>query len=118
MALDQEKIDTSPSPTITSADETKAEKSASDASHGSSSLSRTPSALDSHAYNAEGYGRASDVESQRPSSLYPVTSYASQIGGEGTFEDDEPEAAAGGERDPNLVEWDGPEDPHNPYNWY
>jgi hypothetical protein len=110
---DQEKTDTSPSPTISSADDIKVEKTASDLSHGSSS--RTPSALDSHKLNAEEFTRASDVESQRPS-LYPVTSYASQIGGEGTFADDDAEES--GEPDPNLVEWDGPDDPHNPYNWY
>ena len=105
--------DTSPSPTISSSDDIKGEKLASDISHGSSS-SRTPSALDAHKFNTEGFGRASDVESQRPS-LYPVTSYASQIGGEGDFADEDDDQT--GERDPNLVEWDGPDDPENPYNW-
>jgi hypothetical protein len=110
----KEKTDPSPSPTISSEDDIKVEKTTSDTSHAGSE-SRTPSALDNHKFNAEGFGRASDVESQRPP-LYPVTSYASQIGGEGTFADEDvPES---GERDPNLVEWDGPDDPHNPYNWY
>jgi hypothetical protein len=110
----KETTDPSPSPTISSEDDIKVEKTTSDTSHAGSE-SRTPSALDNHKFNAEGFRRASDVESQRPS-LYPVTSYASQIGGEGTFADEDvPES---GERDPNLVEWDGPDDPHNPYNWY
>lgn len=109
----EEKKDPSPSPTILSEDDIKVEKTASDSSHTGSE--RTPSALERHKFNVEGFHRASDVESQRPS-LYPVTSYASQIGGEGTFADEDvPET---GERDPNLVEWDGPEDPQNPYNWY
>ena len=109
----EEKTDPSPSPTILSEDDMKVEKTASDSSQVGSE--RTPSALESHKFNVEGFHRASDVESQRPS-LYPVTSYASQIGGEGTFADEDvPEA---GERDPNLVEWDGPDDPQNPYNWY
>jgi len=74
------------------------------------------STLDSHKHNTHAFERASDVESIRPS-LYPVTSYASQIGGEGGIEDGEIERPPG-EKDPNLVEWDGPDDKNNPYNWY
>jgi hypothetical protein len=59
--------------------------------------------------------RASDVESGRRS-LYNVTSYVSEIGGEGTYMSQElPEIPE--KKDPNLVEWDGPNDPMNPYNW-
>ena len=48
-----------------------------------------------------------------------MTSYASQIGGEGEFPDEKIEKIEkNGEKDPNLVEWDGPHDPANPYNWY
>jgi hypothetical protein len=74
------------------------------------------STLESHKHNTHAFDRASDVESLRHS-LYPVTSYASQIGGEGGIEDGEVERPAG-EKDPNLVEWDGPDDKNNPYNWY
>lgn len=109
--MEEKTEDTSPSPTISSVDDIKVEKSSSDVSHGSS---RTPSASDPQQFNTEEFRRASDVESQRPS-LYPVTSYASQIGGEGDFADEDEEET--GERDPNLVEWDGPDDPENPYNW-
>jgi len=48
------------------------------------------------------------------SELYPVTSYASQIGGGGEVFPEEPSQT----KDPNLVDWDGPNDPANPYNWY
>lgn len=61
------------------------------------------------------FERASEVESARHS-LYPVTSYAGQIGGEDSgLPDKLPDS---GEKDPNLVEWEGLDDPENPYNWY
>jgi hypothetical protein len=69
---------------------------------------------DSEKLNVEPFRRSS-LESGR-SSLYPVTSYASQIGGEGGIEDDDGREETPG-KDPNLVEWDGPDDPNNPYNW-
>jgi len=85
--------------------------------HSEELLSSTDSAATPHSIhinNSETFERASDVESGRPS-LYPVTSYASQIGGEGeSFPD---EGMPQSEKDPNLVEWDGPNDPANPYNW-
>ena len=81
---------------------------------------RHSSAVESHRgthLDVEAFGRPSDVESARPASLYPSISYASQIGGVGGVED-EPEINETTEKDPNLVEWDGPNDPRNPYNWY
>lgn len=80
---------------------------------------RHSSAIVSHHethHHGEGFGRASEIESARSESLYPVISYASQIGGVGGVED-EPEIDQTAEKDPNLVEWDGPNDPKNPYNW-
>jgi len=67
--------------------------------------------VETHKENLEAFERASDLENERPS-LYPVTSYASQIGGEGSFPLEESP-----QDDPNLVQWDGPDDPANPYNW-
>lgn len=101
------------SPTISYFDESHVEKITTDSSP--ESYSRPHSALDSHRTNVDIFGRSSDVESLRHS-LYPVTSYASQIGGEGGLPDEEVEE--NGEKDDNLVEWDGPNDPANPYNWY
>ena len=72
--------------------------------------------IESHKLNTHTFERASDVESIRHG-LYPIPSYASQIGGEGGIEDGEVQRPAG-EKDPNLVEWDGPDDKNNPYNWY
>jgi hypothetical protein len=81
-------------------------------------LSHSHTALEHHKHNVEALGQVSDVEDQRPS-LYPVTSYASQIGGEGFIDEDPEETPQENvERDPNLVEWEGPDDPNNPYNWY
>jgi hypothetical protein len=81
----------------------------------STSLSHRSDVLSVHRLKAESYRRSAEIEDARPG-LYPVTSYASQIGGEGDLgmpeEVDETE-----EKDPNLVEWDGPDDPANPYNW-
>jgi len=61
-------------------------------------------------------GRASEVESER-CSLYPVTSYASTIGGGGPFPSIQNPEPQNEPKDPNVVEWDGPKDPANPYNW-
>lgn len=102
------------SPTISVTDEEHVDKIMTDSSHGSDS--RRHSLEESHRMNADAFERASDVESNRPS-IYPVISYASQIGGEGGIEDPEHEKHETGEKDPNLVEWDGPNDPKNPYNW-
>ena len=102
------------SPTISVTDEEHVEKVVSDSSHGSDS--RRHSLAESHRMNGEAFERASDVESNRHT-LYPVISYASQIGGEGGIEDPEHEKHETGEKDPNLVEWDNPKDPNNPYNW-
>lgn len=86
----------------------------SDSSHCSDN--RRASALDPHGMNAETFRRSYDLESGRPS-LYNMTSYASQIGGEGGPIPDE-DVDESTEKDPNLVEWDGHNDPANPYNWY
>jgi hypothetical protein len=73
--------------------------------------------LQTHNHNVDTFERASSIEDTRPA-LYPVTSYASQVGGEGIFREEELEdIREEGEKDPNLVEWDGPKDPNNPYNW-
>jgi hypothetical protein len=101
--------------TIASSHEDHVEKSGtSDSSHASDNCRN--SALDSHRMNAEMFGKLRDLESGRLS-LYPMTSYASQIGGEGglIFDEDVDKSI---EKDPYLVEWDGPNDPENPYNWY
>lgn len=102
------------SPTIFVTDEDHDDKIMTDSSHGSDS--RRHSLEESHRMNAHAFERASDVESNRHT-IYPVISYASQIGGEGGIEDPEHEKHEIGEKDPNLVEWDGPNDPKNPYNW-
>jgi hypothetical protein len=102
------------SPTISVTDEDHDDKIMTDSSHGSDS--RRHSLEESHRMNAHAFERASDVESNRHT-IYPVISYASQIGGEGGIEDPEHEKHEIGEKDPNLVEWDGPNDPKNPYNW-
>jgi hypothetical protein len=100
------------SPTLASSDGNELEKMASPThSHGSSPV-------ENHHLNVDTYQRSSSLEDTRPS-LYPVTSYASQIGGEGIFREEELEdIREEGEKDPNLVEWDDPKDPNNPYNWY
>lgn len=86
----------------------------SDSSHGSDN--RNDLALDSHRLNVDKFLKPSDLESGRLS-LHPMISYASQIGGEGgVIPDNDVDECA--EKDPNLVEWDGPNDPANPYNWY
>jgi len=54
-----------------------------------------------------------DVENGQQT-LYPITSYASQIGGDGAFAE---EVFPTEEKDANSVDWDGAEDPANPYNW-
>ena len=74
---------------------------------------RQHSGMRTHKLNTDAFDRVSDIESARHS-LYYVASYISQIGGEGGVPDDE---VQNGEKDPNLVEWDGPNDPANPYNW-
>jgi hypothetical protein len=102
----------SASPTLASSDGSDPEKIDSGKAHPPCSL------LESHTHNVDTYGRSASLEDTRPS-LYPVTSYASQIGGEGTFREEELEdIREEGEKDPNLVEWDGPKDPANPFNWY
>jgi hypothetical protein len=103
------------SPTISATDDSHTEKSTTRWSHGSDN--RPHSTLEAHKLNADAFSRSSDVESARHE-LYPVTSYASQIGGEGgPIPDEEEEVDPNAEKDPNLVEWDGPNDPANPYNW-
>lgn len=100
------------SPTISSFDESHIEK-ITNSSHESDS--RPQSGLDSYDINGDAFVKASDMESWR-GSLYQVNSYASHIGGEGGLPDAE-EAREKGEKDPNLVEWDDPNDCANPYNW-
>lgn len=34
-----------------------------------------------------------------------------------TFSDDGTQQEDDGPRDPNIVDWDGPDDPENPLNW-
>ena len=102
-------------PTISVTDEDHVEKVITESSHGSDS--RRHSLAETHRMNNEAFERASDVESNHRPIIYPVISYASQIGGEGGIEDPEHEKIQTGEKDPNLVEWDGPNDPKNPYNW-
>lgn len=100
------------SPTLASSDGNELEKIANPTHLHSSSP------VENLHLNADTYERSSSLEDTRPS-LYPVTSYASQIGGEGIFREEELEdIREEGEKDPNLVEWDGPKDPKNPYNWY
>jgi hypothetical protein len=109
----------SQSPTISSSNGSHLEKHTKSDSE-ELATPRHSSATESHHerhHPGEGFGRASEVESLRPPSLYPSISYASQIGGVGGVED-EPEIDQTAEKDPNLVEWDGPNDPKNPYNWY
>lgn len=72
--------------------------------------------INSRNMNAETFGRSPDLESGRLS-LFPMISYVSQIGGEGGPIPGE-DVNVSTEKDPNLVEWDGPSDPVNPYNWY
>jgi hypothetical protein len=53
-----------------------------------------------------------DLECQR---LRQVPSYASQVGGDGGLPEEEVDE--NGRKDKNLVDWDGPHDSANPYNW-
>lgn len=72
--------------------------------------------LNSRNMNDETFGRSPNLESGRLS-FFPMISYVSQIGGEGGPIPGE-DVHISTEKDPDLVEWDGPNDPANPYNWY
>jgi hypothetical protein len=107
----------SSSPTLSSEEEKEEKGEKAGDLPSEDALVHSHTALEQHRHNTEAHERASDLEDQRPA-LYPVTSYASQIGGEGFIDEDEDETPRENvEKDPNLVEWDGPDDPNNPYNW-
>jgi hypothetical protein len=107
----------SSSPTLSSEEEKEEKGEKAGDLPSEDALAHSHTALEQHKHNTEAHEWASDLEDQRPA-LYPVTSYASQIGGEGFIDEDEDETPRENvEKDPNLVEWDGPDDPNNPYNW-
>ena len=80
-----------------------------------SSVDSGHSGIGNDTLNAEAFERASEIENAC-SSLCPVTSYVTQIAGDGGGVSDE--KSRNGDKNPNLVEWNGPNDPANPYNWY
>jgi hypothetical protein len=102
--------------TLSSLDESHLEKIPTGSSHASDS--RYNFVLPSRKLSHESFERASHVESTR-ASLYPITSYPSRMGNVGGVDEEEDgESGGNSDKDPDLVEWDGPNDPANPYNWY
>jgi hypothetical protein len=102
----------SASQTISADADSPSEKSTPDRLHRSDS--ELNCALESHKLDADTFARSSDAESGRHS-LRAVTSYAGQIGDNEGLPNEEVDQSD--EKDPNLVEWDGPDDLANPYNW-
>lgn len=58
--------------------------------------------------DSQEYSRSYQEDLEKQSSPENTVSTASQAGGYG---------ANGKEKDPNIVDWDGPDDPENPMNW-
>lgn len=91
----------------------------------------------SHYYNQDAHAATEDVEGAEETSSEELDASEKETGEEGPDQDIIPEAQDGIEdqrdleagpqlekrkstrsiRDPNLVSWDGPDDPDNPKNW-